>query len=125
VTNTTINNVQNEPDVNNWGVLHLIGHSLGAHICGFTARELKKRQNRWTVQRITGLDPAQPCFREADASVHLHKNDAPFVDVIHTNGRLLTSLGLGLPEAIGSSLIETQLQLIASTFFLMHFLDNI
>ena len=100
VTNATIA----QSGVNNWGPLHLVGHSLGAHICGFAARELKKRQNKWTVQRITGLDPAQPCFRKADTSVHLHKNDAPFVDVIHTNGRLLTNLGLGLPEAIGSSL---------------------
>jgi len=99
ITNATINN--NGPDVNIWGSLHLIGHSLGAHICGFVANELKKRQNRWAVQRITGLDPAQPCFRNSDTSVHLHKNDAPFVDVIHTNGRLLTSLGLGLPEATG------------------------
>lgn len=98
VTNATINNA---PDVKSWGTLHLIGHSLGAHICGFAARELKKRRNGWTVQRITGLDPAQPCFREADTSVHLHKSDAPFVDVIHTNGKLLTSLGLGVPEAIG------------------------
>ncbi|XP_011867463.1 PREDICTED: pancreatic triacylglycerol lipase-like [Vollenhovia emeryi] len=100
LTNATVND--NGPDVNNWGPLHLVGHSLGAHICGFVARELKKRHNRWTVQRITGLDPAQPCFRKTDTSVsHLHKYDAPFVDVIHTNGRLLTSLGLGLPEAIG------------------------
>ncbi|XP_012535454.1 pancreatic triacylglycerol lipase [Monomorium pharaonis] len=101
ITNATINNAHVEPDVANWGPLHLVGHSLGAHICGFVARELKKRQNRWTVRRITGLDPAQPCFRNAERSIHLHKNDAPFVDVIHTNGRLLMSLGLGLPEAIG------------------------
>ncbi|KAL6432851.1 hypothetical protein ACFW04_006305 [Cataglyphis niger] len=99
VTNATISNEGS--DMSNWGPLHLIGHSLGAHICGMTAKELKKRQSRWTIRRITGLDPAQPCFRNADPSVHLHKNDAPFVDVIHTNGRLLTSLGLGLPEAIG------------------------
>ncbi|XP_011157666.2 pancreatic triacylglycerol lipase [Solenopsis invicta] len=101
VTNATINNARDGSDVINWGPLHLIGHSLGAHICGFAAKELKKRQNRWTVSRITGLDPAQPCFRKADASLHLHKNDAPFVDVIHTNGQLLTRLGLGLPETIG------------------------
>ncbi|KAL0126495.1 hypothetical protein PUN28_005094 [Cardiocondyla obscurior] len=99
VANDTIYN--NGPDISNWGPLHLIGHSLGAHICGFAAKELKKRHNKWTVQRITGLDPAQPCFKNADRSVHLHKSDAPFVDVIHTNGRFLTSLGLGLPEAIG------------------------
>ncbi|XP_011259268.1 pancreatic triacylglycerol lipase-like [Camponotus floridanus] len=98
VTNATINE---RSDTNNWGLLHLIGHSLGAHICGMAAKELKGRRNRWMVQRITGLDPAQPCFRNADPSVHLNKNDAPFVDVIHTNGRLLFSLGLGLPEIIG------------------------
>ncbi|CAL1681435.1 unnamed protein product [Lasius platythorax] len=99
VTNATISN--EGPDASNWGPLHLIGHSLGAHICGMAAKELKGRRSRWTVRRITGLDPAQPCFRNADASVHLHKNDAPFVDVIHTNGKLLSSLGLGLPEVIG------------------------
>lgn len=91
--------------MSNWGPLHLIGHSLGAHICGMAAKELKKRRSSWTVRRITGLDPAQPCFRNADPSVHLHKNDAPFVDVIHTNGNLLTSLGLGLPEVIGTNYI--------------------
>lgn len=99
ITNATINNKGS--DTSNWGPLHLIGHSLGAHICGFAAKELMKRQNKWTVKRITGLDPAQPCFKNADPSVHLHKEDAPFLDVIHTNGRLFTSLGLGLPEALG------------------------
>lgn len=99
ITNATINDKGS--DTRNWGPLHLIGHSLGAHICGFAAKELTKRRNKWTVKRITGLDPAQPCFNNADQSVHLHKDDAPFVDVIHTNGRLLTSLGLGLPEALG------------------------
>lgn len=98
VTNATINE---RSDTNNWGFLHLIGHSLGAHICGMAAKELKKRRNKWMVRRITGLDPAQPCFRNTDPSIHLNKNDAPFVDVIHTNGKLLISLGLGLPEAVG------------------------
>lgn len=86
---------------NNWGQLHLVGHSLGAHICGFAAKELKKGQNKWKVLRITGLDPAQPCFRNVDSSMKLHKSDALFVDVIHTNGRLLSKIGLGLPEPIG------------------------
>lgn len=101
LTNATISN--DGPDVSNWGPLHLVGHSLGAHICGFAAKELKKRQNRWTVQRITALDPAQPCFRNVDSSIQLHQTDAPLVDVIHTNGRLFTSLGLGLPENLGNT----------------------
>ncbi|KAK2581221.1 hypothetical protein KPH14_008019 [Odynerus spinipes] len=87
--------------VSDWGTIHLIGHSLGAHICGFAAKEFKKKQSNWTISRITGLDPAQPCFRNTDSSIHLDKTDAPFVDVIHTNGRLLSHLGLGLPEPIG------------------------
>ncbi|KAG7214178.1 hypothetical protein KM043_001524 [Ampulex compressa] len=83
------------------GPIHFVGHSLGAHICGFAAREWKRRQTEWRVERVTGLDPAQPCFRNADPSVHLHKSDAPFVDVIHTNGRLLSNIGLGIPEPVG------------------------
>lgn len=87
--------------VSNWGPIHLVGHSLGAHICGFAAREFKKKHTDWIINRITGLDPAQPCFRNTDSSIHLDKTDAPFVDVIHTNGKLLSHLGLGLPEPIG------------------------
>lgn len=100
LVNTTISD--KGPDTSNWGSLHLIGHSLGAHICGFAAKELKKRHSKWLVQRITGLDPAQPCFRNTDPTIHVHSNDAPFVDIIHTNGRFFTSLGLGFPEPIGN-----------------------
>lgn len=94
-------NVVSTSDNSNWGPLYLIGHSLGAHICGFASKELKRRQSKWKIERITGLDPAQPCFKNADSSVKLHKTDAPFVDVIHTNGRLLFEIGLGLPEPMG------------------------
>lgn len=84
-----------------WGPLNMVGHSLGAHICGFASRELKKRGSPWKVQRITGLDPAQPCFKYADPSLKLSMSDAPFVDVIHTNGQLLNEIGFGLPEPMG------------------------
>lgn len=48
------------------------------------------------------MDPAQPCFKNTDLDLYLDKSDAPFVDVIHTNGRFLTSLGLGIPKPIGN-----------------------
>lgn len=87
------------PDQSNWGSIHMIGHSLGAHICGIAADEFKKQTATWTIKRITGLDPAQPCFSNSQLS--LDKSDAPFVDVIHTNGQLMSRLGLGLPDAMG------------------------
>ncbi|CAB3247735.1 unnamed protein product [Arctia plantaginis] len=60
---------------------HLIGHSLGAHIMGIAAS-----RSNFTVDRITGLDPARPLF-EYPSFKHLENldpSDADFVDVIHT-----------------------------------------
>jgi len=50
---------------------------------------------------VTGLDPAQPCFQDESPDIRLDPSDADFIDVIHTNGRLLEKVGLGLPEPIG------------------------
>ncbi|XP_023213256.1 pancreatic lipase-related protein 2-like, partial [Centruroides sculpturatus] len=47
---------------------HLIGHSFGAHACGYA-----------------GLDPAGAYFRNVSRKVRLDASDAMFVDVIHTN----------------------------------------
>ncbi|XP_071451705.1 phospholipase A1-like [Hetaerina americana] len=74
---------------------HLIGHSLGAHIASYMATCLGG------VARITGLDPASPCFRGDDPESKLDPSDAVFVDVIHTNGRILKKLGLGQPDPVG------------------------
>lgn len=62
---------------------YFIGHSLGAQICGKVGRILKKQGLK--IPRITGLDPAGPCFYEEDLMTGLYKGDAQFVDVIHTN----------------------------------------
>lgn len=54
------------------------------------------------VQRITGLDPAHPCFHTSSSGMTLDKSHAPFVDVIHTNVKLQDRFGLGLLQPIGN-----------------------
>ncbi|XP_075974764.1 pancreatic triacylglycerol lipase-like [Anticarsia gemmatalis] len=66
---------------------HLIGHSLGAHVMGIAAAK-----SNFTVDRITGLDPARPLFEyplQEDDLAKLDPSDADFVDVIHTCGGVL------------------------------------
>lgn len=61
----------------------LLGHSLGAQICGNIGRELKKANI--SLPRITGLDPAGPCFYEDGLLKGLSTGDAKLVDIIHSN----------------------------------------
>lgn len=66
--------------------VHLIGHSLGAHVAGIgsgMARKLK-------VGRITGLDPAGPGYADIPVNLRLDPGDASLVDVIHTYNRILS-----------------------------------
>ena len=67
---------------------HGIGHSLGAHIMGNVWNF-----GRFKMDRISGLDPAGPCFNENTGDIEieenlwgLHKNAANFVDNYHTDG---------------------------------------
>ena len=59
--------------------IHLIGHSLGAHIAGNIGRYLNEK-----LGRITGLDPAGPLFPK-EAQDALSQSDADMVDVIHSD----------------------------------------
>lgn len=68
--------------------IHCIGHSLGAHVCGFIGKEIK-------LKRISALDPAGPGYYLASASERLDKTDAYFVDCIHTSAKF------GLQKSIG------------------------
>ncbi|XP_037499672.1 phospholipase A1 isoform X1 [Rhipicephalus sanguineus] len=63
--------------------VHVIGFSLGAHVAGFFARNFKRATGQ-TIWRITALDPAGPLF--AGTRMCVSKEDARFVDVIHTSG---------------------------------------
>ncbi|XP_053604919.1 phospholipase A1-like [Plodia interpunctella] len=74
---------------------HLLGISLGAHIAGSAGKYYRQYKSR-SLGRITGLDPAGPCFTFADASQRLDKTDAGYVDVIHSNKMIQ-----GILESVG------------------------
>lgn len=80
--------------------LHCIGFSLGAHVVGFIGKRMKELRGT-RPGRITGLDAASPLFEKYGDGVHLSKNDADFVDVVHTNADLLLYGGVGIGESIG------------------------
>jgi len=77
------------------GPIHLVGHSLGAHLVGKIGRSFKAATGK-LVDRVTGLDPAGPRFvdgwwhyalPELKANI-LNPESAAYVDIIHTNGWL-------------------------------------
>lgn len=73
--------------------VHLIGFSLGAQVVGMAGKHLRA----WhLVNRITGLDPALPLYPVKDVAHRVTKDDAQFVDIIHTSPLLL-----GYPVSIG------------------------
>ncbi|XP_048247364.1 pancreatic triacylglycerol lipase-like [Haliotis rufescens] len=76
--------------------VHLIGHSLGAQICGNVGAAVRG------IRRISGLDPAEPYFINFPDSNRLDKSDASFVDVIHTDGEKFSGIaGYGMMKACG------------------------
>ncbi|XP_014244417.1 pancreatic triacylglycerol lipase-like isoform X2 [Cimex lectularius] len=72
--------------------LHLIGHSLGAHVSGVAGYFTTTGQ----IGRITGLDPSLPLYLNVPESEKLSNKSANFVDIIHT-----CALYLGIWSNIG------------------------
>uniref|UniRef100_A0A1I8N4M5 Lipase domain-containing protein n=1 Tax=Musca domestica TaxID=7370 RepID=A0A1I8N4M5_MUSDO len=75
--------------------IHLVGHSLGAQIVGKAGRQFKDLTGQ-SLPRITGLDPANPCFNEGEELSGISRGDATFVDIIHSNPGVL-----GKPKSLG------------------------
>lgn len=65
----------------NYDLVHILGHSLGAHVSGFAGFHTKGG----IIGRITGLDPAFLGFQDKTPSERLDSTAAQFVDVIHTS----------------------------------------
>ncbi|KAL4712704.1 hypothetical protein ACJJTC_008001 [Scirpophaga incertulas] len=65
--------------------MHLIGHSLGAHVVGIAGAYVREGP----IDTITGLDPALPLFTLSNKDARLDKHDARHVEVIHTCGGYL------------------------------------
>ncbi|XP_061739215.1 lipoprotein lipase [Nerophis ophidion] len=79
-----------------WEKIHLLGYSLGAHVAGI-AGDLTDHK----ISRITGLDPAGPTFEHAEDQNTLSRDDAQFVDVLHTNTRGSPGRSIGIQKAVG------------------------
>ncbi|KAG7300645.1 hypothetical protein JYU34_014952 [Plutella xylostella] len=75
--------------------LELVGLSLGAHIVGYAAKHFYSVTGQ-KPSRVTGLDPAGPCFRSLPPNMRLDASDGQRVDVLHTNID-----GFGMAEPIG------------------------
>ncbi|XP_011645182.1 lipase member H-like [Pogonomyrmex barbatus] len=67
--------------------IYIIGFSIGAHIAGHAAK-----CSKYEISRITGLDPANCIFYPTGC--YLEKNDASFIDIIHTDMGGFGSLSL-------------------------------
>ena len=75
--------------------MHLVGHSLGAHLMGKAGRTYNEILGQH-ISRISGLDPAGPRFVDGpltSAIPELYENrlnpeSASFVDAMHTDGSL-------------------------------------
>uniref|UniRef100_A0A1I8AM64 Lipase domain-containing protein n=1 Tax=Steinernema glaseri TaxID=37863 RepID=A0A1I8AM64_9BILA len=86
--------------------VRLVGFSLGAHVAGFAGKQF----NETRIGSIYGLDPAGPLFtagnpnrfyKPVPAEERLDRNDADYVEVLHTSGDDFMYAGAGSPFQFG------------------------
>ena len=68
--------------------IHLVGHSLGAHVVGFMSKKVQGL-GLGKPRRLTGLDPAYPFFELAGQEDRVDRSDADLVQIVHTNSGTL------------------------------------
>lgn len=73
--------------------IELVGLSLGGQTVSFIAKNYRLLSGM-NISRITGLDPAGPCFRNLGPEDRLDQSDADFVDVVSTN---IDGFGMAAP----------------------------
>lgn len=72
--------------------VHLVGHSFGAQMSSFIS-QFTYATCREKIGRITAMDPAKPIYQKLPESQRLDRDDATFIDVIHTNQGLFGYVG--------------------------------
>lgn len=92
ITAHVIHMIYEEAGLANLDKVHMMGHSLGAHLSGYTGYTLQ-RDFGLMLGRITGMDPAEPLFGDTDPLVRLDPSDAKFVDIIHSDATPFSSGG--------------------------------
>ncbi|XP_011883462.1 PREDICTED: phospholipase A1-like [Vollenhovia emeryi] len=71
----------------------LVGHSLGAHISGFAAKNLNNT-GYGKPPLLIGIDPAKPLFQHKPCEYRFCNSDAKRVEALHTSG-------LGMYKSVG------------------------
>jgi len=66
------------------GNITFIGHSLGAHVCGFAAKIIQNSTHD-KVNTIIAADPAAPGFKGKNCKDRLCKTDATHITCLHTS----------------------------------------
>ncbi|XP_043653383.1 location of vulva defective 1 [Drosophila teissieri] len=74
--------------------LEIVGFSLGAHVAGYTAKQVASGK----VGKVVGLDPASPLISYSKTAKRLSSDDALYVESIQTNGAVL-----GFSQPIGKA----------------------
>ncbi|KAK2707922.1 hypothetical protein QYM36_015565, partial [Artemia franciscana] len=76
--------------------IHILSTSLACHGAGFVGK-----LSRRTINRITAFDPAGPIYKILPPTQRLHRSDATFVDVVHTDVGLAKYGHFGIQQSLG------------------------